>query len=376
MGAMCLDGSPAAYYFKPASKTEDATKWILFFQGGGWCYNELDCSVRATTYMGSSKLMDPTLVVGGMLNDNETDNPDFYSWNHVVFAYCDGASFTGDADEPVVVNGQKIYFRGFRNFQAIMADLLSQRGLDRASEVLLSGDSAGGLAAYIHVDQIAEMLPKTVKRYKAAPVSGLFMKHNNVVDEPVYENQLRYVFMMQNSSAGVDSHCLLAKSPMYMYLCMFGAETIRSTQTPVFVLNSIYDGWSLRCIMTAEPVDPSSTSNGNCTAVPGWSNCIYSGDCTKEQWDDFNTKWGDDYRVMLDKTEAFHNRGNGVFAYSCCYHDAEITGHWNKITVGGLTIRQALTRWYLSKDEDASLHTYIDCKIDGNFFCNPTCAPI
>jgi len=374
MGAMCLDGSPAAYYFKPASKKADETKWILFFQGGGWCYNENDCLGRTDTDRGSSKNMPPNLTILGMMNDDPEDNPDFYSWNHVVFAYCDGASFTGAAEEPVVVNNTKLYFRGYFNLQAIMKDLLTNRGMKWATEVLLSGESAGGLATYIHADQIGEMLPSSVKRYKAAPVSGLFLKQNNVNGEPVYENQMKNVFIMQNSSIGVDSRCLLSKSPMYMYLCMFASETARSLETPLFVMNSIYDGWSLRCIFTAEPLDPSSSMNGNCTAAPGWSDCIYSKECTSEQWNEFNTKWGDDYRTMLDKTSVFHNRGNGIYAYSCYYHDAEITGHWNKIKIDGVSIREAFTKWYRSTDEDADKHTYIDCKINGNFLCNPTCA--
>ena len=33
-GAMCLDGSPGNYYF--ANGTE-SKKYVIFFQGGGWC---------------------------------------------------------------------------------------------------------------------------------------------------------------------------------------------------------------------------------------------------------------------------------------------------------------------------------------------------
>jgi hypothetical protein len=38
-GAMCLDGSPPAIYMLPANTTADptaATKWVLYFKGGGW----------------------------------------------------------------------------------------------------------------------------------------------------------------------------------------------------------------------------------------------------------------------------------------------------------------------------------------------------
>jgi len=374
MGARCLDGSPAAYYFRAASKQENMDKWVLFIQGGGWCYEEQDCLSRSTTELGSSTKMPKTLSIDGLLSEDPTINADFHSWNHVVFGYCDGASFSGAADEPIIVNNTKVYFRGIYNLKAIMQDLLDNHGLNKATQVVLSGDSAGGLATFIHADQIGEMLPNTVQRYKAAPFSGLFLRHDNVLGEPVYESQLRYVYMMQNCSVGVDPRCLLAKSPMYMYLCMFGEETIKSTQTPMFVMNSIYDKWSARCIMSAEPLDPQSTVNGNCTAVPGWFDCIYHNSCSNEQWDMFNTKWGDDFRQVITTTDAFKNRGNGVYAYSCFYHDAEIIGHWTKISVNGVTMAKAFSNWYFSNNEPASKHTYIDCKINGNFKCNPTCS--
>ena len=33
--AICLDGSPAAYYFEDGN--EKTLKWFIFFEGGGWC---------------------------------------------------------------------------------------------------------------------------------------------------------------------------------------------------------------------------------------------------------------------------------------------------------------------------------------------------
>ena len=58
--------------------------------------------------------------------------------------YCDGGSFTGDAAEAVVVNGKKIYFRGKRVLDALLDFLaLPKYGLSHATEVLVSGGSAG-----------------------------------------------------------------------------------------------------------------------------------------------------------------------------------------------------------------------------------------
>jgi len=67
-----------------------------------------------------------------------------------AFRYCDGASFSGDKTEPFMYNTstgtQPLYFRGRRVLDAVLDTLLAEHGLDQATDVLLSGGSAGGLS--------------------------------------------------------------------------------------------------------------------------------------------------------------------------------------------------------------------------------------
>ena len=53
--AACLDGSPPAYYVREASSPEDRKKFVIYFQGGGWCYTLEECMERSKTPIGSSK---------------------------------------------------------------------------------------------------------------------------------------------------------------------------------------------------------------------------------------------------------------------------------------------------------------------------------
>ena len=39
---ICNDGSPSGYYIDYAA----SNKWLIFQQGGGWCYNEDSCWTR------------------------------------------------------------------------------------------------------------------------------------------------------------------------------------------------------------------------------------------------------------------------------------------------------------------------------------------
>jgi hypothetical protein len=68
---------------------------------------------------------------------------------------------------------------------------LEEHGLDAATEVLLSGGSAGGLSTYLHADHIGSRLPKSVTKYRAAPNSGFFLLHNDATGRPTYPDELK-----------------------------------------------------------------------------------------------------------------------------------------------------------------------------------------
>ena len=64
--------------------------------------------------------------------------------------YCDGAFHTGHAD--VLHNGTTLYFRGEISTKLIIEDALKRANLNENSTVLLSGMSAGGVAAMYWAD--------------------------------------------------------------------------------------------------------------------------------------------------------------------------------------------------------------------------------
>ena len=55
-GALCLDGTPPGFYARNGSGV-DADKWIVYFKGGGHCYNPSTCAEAATGAYGSSRHM-------------------------------------------------------------------------------------------------------------------------------------------------------------------------------------------------------------------------------------------------------------------------------------------------------------------------------
>ena len=96
---------------------------------------------------------------------------------------CDGASFTGDREQPLIVQGldgikKPLLFRGKRITNAIISTLARDYNLGQANNVLLTGCSSGGLAAYLHSDYLntkLRALSPSMQKFRVAPASGFFL---------------------------------------------------------------------------------------------------------------------------------------------------------------------------------------------------------
>lgn len=105
-----------------------------------------------------------------------------YNWNKIFIGYCDGGSFSGRKKDPYVFskNGVKrnLYFKGHFILNAVYDMFLSDHNMNRASDVVISGSSAGGLAVILNLDFLAN---KIKARSSASPVvvgvsdGGFFM---------------------------------------------------------------------------------------------------------------------------------------------------------------------------------------------------------
>ena len=139
--------------------------WVLYLQGGAWCTDKDACLVRSKTELGSSTGWNETLPKTAMKSWLSSDPTvsQFHDFHKAVLMYCDGASFSGHVDRPVAVGGEKIYLRG-RQVLAALIKAISRLGLGAPEqEVLLSGGSAGGLAAILQGDRVRAMLPLATK---------------------------------------------------------------------------------------------------------------------------------------------------------------------------------------------------------------------
>lgn len=339
-GAVCLDGTPGGYYLRHGSG-RGATKWLLHQQGGGWCYNEKECVERSKTPLGSSTSWPKTASFAGLLSPNGTVNPDFYDWNVAYLKYCDGASFSGDVTNPVHVGSSTIYFRGKRLLRAALDDLFS-RGMKSATDVILTGCSAGGLATYLHADYVNSVLSPQTAPLKAIADAGYFLDAKNWTGQEHIRPLYQYVFQMQNCSGGVNQECIRANKGSE-WKCFFAQYTFPFLKTPIFQFNSMYDTWQIPNILQVT--------------------CKFPDDCPRIQQE---AVLGYRETFLDDSMAVSASSTSGMFLPSCLQHCMSLSDDlWTKILVGGLTAVEAFSKWYF---ETGPLHL-----IDGPYPCNPTC---
>ena len=345
--ARCLDGTPGGFYlFRNASDT----RWVVFLQGGGWCYSLKECVGRAGTDLGSSKNWSATVMkddeAPGLFDNDPSVNP-FWAFNKVYVMYCDGGSFSGNVDRPVRVGSTSLYFRGKAILRSVIRTLVQQGGMGGASQVLLSGCSAGGLSTYLHADAVGAMLPSSVTVYKAAPISGFFLDRTTLSGQSVYNAQMRNVYRFQNAS--VDEDCVVAHSDTPED-CMFAEHVWPFISTPIFATNSMYDSWSLSNIFV---VDDS------------WTACFLRvASCNVTQVRILNSVWQTTFLQRILQPDTLYvtsnmRNPNGCYLDSLLSH-CEAGFVWNELQIQGVTPAQAWWRWF---NDLQSTNRYIDCTL-------------
>jgi hypothetical protein len=277
-GAKCLDGSPAAYYYMNGT----VDKWIIFFEGGGWCYDWKQCRRRANTALGSSykyQECQGALDNMGFMSSNANVNPSETANYHKVYVrYCDGFSFAGDREYPDGKNadGKKkiLYSKGSKIREGLINQLFSYHGLGDSSELIVSGGSAGGLAVLMGLDRIAEQVHKIAPDMRVlglsdSPLFPDFTSGNSSFKlskgtrgydflpdgfSTDYSRGMRSMAVQTNAYLGSDKHCLDAFAPggsNAQASCVFAQYLLAFIDSPLFVLQSRFDSWALVHVLGA-----------------------------------------------------------------------------------------------------------------------------
>ena len=359
-GAACLDGTRPAFYLWPGAET---TKFVLFLEGGGWCFTEADCLKRSKGGLGSSAGYRLTMAdAGGIMSANATQNPHFSNWTKAFLKYCDGSSMSGARVGASHASGAPLHYRGRANLDAVL-DTLAQQGSGgmgaATEEVILSGGSAGGLAAILHLDHVASRMPAGA-RVVGLPDAGYFADLPNTAGAHVYRGLFQGADPVWNATAGGGTHaaCLASTPAAQQWQCLMAQYVVAKTATPLFVMNAAIDVYQVQ-----------NTLQVGC--VPKT--------CSAEQLAQMETYRTDFVTSAL--APALANPANGAWVDSCIMHEQNVyycsggkpgrnaynCQGWQEEQVNGLTPQQAFLRWYMGAGD----HFTID---SASWPSNPTCS--
>jgi hypothetical protein len=160
---------------------------------------------------------------------------------------CDGGSFGGrnrtvttTLYSGTLPNGTNVtnatvplHFRGRVNLAAVVAAAVLRHGLGQATDVIVGGDSAGGLATYWSADWWADQLPHA--RVAAAPDSGYFFDWRGSTVGPgpsAWGRTIDWVVTQGNSTESLNQRCVAARGGD----CAFPDVTLPFITVPLFVM--------------------------------------------------------------------------------------------------------------------------------------------
>jgi hypothetical protein len=319
-GAACLDGSVPVFYYRAAQSASATNKWHVFFEGGGGCVGgsvSLDppcfdsCEDRAGTSLGSSNSY-PTHsnYDNGYMSTSASINPLSYDWNTVYIKYCDGASYTGNNATTERAGKYELHYRGYRNMKAVFEELIGHYKFSAATDVLVSGCSAGGVAVYAHAQYILDnYIPKTAN-HLAMPDSGFFLEYQGRGD---FITAVQWMYDNQNTSASMNPLCLqhFSSDP---FQCSFAQNTVEYSNVLLFALQARFDAWQTSCIL--ESVNAAKINA-------------------------YGTNFTNAFLSSFINTGSYKAK-HGAFLDSCHHH----CGEWNDIHVGGMDQSQAQLQFY------------------------------
>jgi hypothetical protein len=172
VGGKCMDGTQAGFYFREGS----SSLFVINMNGGGGCSTKRECDGRRDTFLGSSDYWKSALewkdIKNGLLSTSCDTNPGFCEATAVDIPYCTQDVHTGTHTHASEATWN-YFFDGFHNLVAIIDMLIADYGLGDATQVLLTGTSAGGIGALWNVDYVASRLPSAT--VKAAPIAGWYL---------------------------------------------------------------------------------------------------------------------------------------------------------------------------------------------------------
>jgi hypothetical protein len=117
-----------------------------------------------------------------------------------LFAYCDGSLLQGGNDSPIKYKDATLYFRGGRIMRSHFKWLTTTYQLDKASKIMFTGGSAGGLAPIIWSNYLQTIVQNPDSVY-VIPDSAIFVNSTTFkTNIPLIQQQISTLMQIAHVS--------------------------------------------------------------------------------------------------------------------------------------------------------------------------------
>ncbi len=156
----CARGGKYSFFVRKAN----SNKLLVYFEGGGNCYDAKTCRIGANTF---DESIDPTVVADnpamkadGLFALGDTRNP-FKDYNIVFINYCTGDAFLGNRTVQYQdgENTFQVNHIGFVNTQTVFEWIY--RSMPKPDSVFMVGCSAGVVGSYFNLPYFMQHYPDT-----------------------------------------------------------------------------------------------------------------------------------------------------------------------------------------------------------------------
>lgn len=347
-GSLCIDGSTPGYFYRPGSIDD---KWIIAIEGGKMFCEDEDVCVQM---LGNDYAGVDTMVYMQMFETEE-----FSEYNMVELHHCDGGMFMSDRDEPLVHGGKTMYFRGKRIIDHIFDTLKGTKTFASATEVLITGGSGGGQATAVLADYLAGLMPTSVHKVGAVPMSGWYTAN---------PNDIEYTFGMHDMSSTISPGCKSALGESDQHKCLDPRVSYEHSSTPMFVVQ-LLDTQSL----AGAYADDTTLEQSSKLA---WQNCIETSTASCSDSDRSVLQGYLDGLVADIQSITKHGQqGEGGFLSTCSKHVFYKEEEYEHYASDGTTIEDAVATWWRNLGTGGA-KWFLPCTLNtkGDAQCESSCA--
>jgi len=147
----CADGSEFSFWVRHG----DPTRVVLYFQGGGACFSPESCAFTGGIYKPNTGRQDDPTGAGGVLDLTDPRNP-LADASFVFVPYCTGDVHIGN-NTNVYSPELTVEHKGAVNAAAAVEHVAAT--FPDAEQVVVLGESAGGVGAPLYAGVVSDLLP-------------------------------------------------------------------------------------------------------------------------------------------------------------------------------------------------------------------------